>query len=529
MPYTVEETGNLTRTAQVTVPNEEYQKDVNQALRKLAGRVKIRGFRKGKIPMSVLRKRYGDSVQRDVIESLVSKYVDQIVENTDNILHVDQPRVTGFQDDTDVGLAFEIDFEIRPDVDPIGYLGLEVEKPSTEIETEQIDEQLEQMRKQFSTLEPIELRTSIKEGDVVTFDFHATDEEDPDLEDFKGEGAQVTIGEGNSLPGIEDALEGAGFDAELTTMVTPGDNFQVEELRNREFELAITVKAVKRRVLPELNDDFAQDTGEAETLLELRQKVRESLVEQQEHQALHFAENELVDKLLDRHDFEIPPAFLRRQIDNKINQQLQQLQQQGIDVQDLDLDVEHLREGLREETESQLRAEFLLLAIADKEGLEVTNEDLQNYFAHQAQHSGVSPQQLMQYYQADQNRLQQAAGSALLEKTVNFLLDEAEFDEIEWPSEEEMQARAEEKAAAKAKEVTKEAVKEADGEAAEQIAETESVEAVEEPEAQADHREAFESLTVADLKDILRDADLKVSGKKAELVDRLLEAGVTPS
>jgi trigger factor len=526
MPYTVEETGNLTRTAQVTVPNAEYQKDVNKALRKLAGRVKIRGFRKGKIPMSVLRKRYGDSVQRDVIESLVNKYVDQIVEETDDILHVDQPRVTGFQEGDDVGLAFEIDFELRPDVDPIGYLGVKVDKPKAEIDTEAIDEQLEQMRKQFSTLEPIELRKTIKEGDVVTFDFRATDEEDPELEDFQGEGAQVTIGEGNALPGIEEALTGAEFDASVTTMVTPGDNFQVEELRNKEFELQIDVKSVKQRVLPELDDDFAQDTGEAETLLELRQKVRESLAEQQEHEALHYAENELIDQLLEQHEFDIPPAFLQRQIDSKINQQLRQLQQQGLDVENLGLDMDELRDQLRDETSNQLRAEFLLMAIAEKENLEVDNDDLQAFFMHQAQHSGVSPQQLMQYYQADQNRLQQAAGSALLEKTVKFLLDEADFNEIDWPTEEELEAKAAEAASKKAEKATKEAVKEADEEAAEQLSEAESVAAVE--GATEDHREAFESLTVSELKDLLRDADLKVSGRKAELVDRLLDAGVTP-
>jgi len=305
----------------------------------------------------------------------------------------------------------------------------------------------------------------------------------------------------------------------------------------------MTVKSVKKRVLPELDDDFAADTGEAETLLELRQKLKEGLESQAEHQAGHFAENELVEQLLDMHDFDLPEAFVNRQIDNKIRQQLQQLQQQGMNPQDLDLDFESLRDGLREETEDQLRTEFVLIAIAEKEGLQVDDQDLQNYIAHQAMHSQVSPQQLAQWYQQDRNRLQQAAGSALLEKTVGFLLEKADIQEIEWPEEEEHEAKSQarrEKRAARSKKADKpkkqaktpkkEAKKEEPK--AKKAGGTPATKAkTDQPAAApngAEAKEAFSAKTVDELKDYLRDNDLKVSGKKADLIDRLVEAGVTP-
>lgn len=554
MPYSVEETGNLSRTASVTIPKTEYQQDVDKALRKLAGRVKMRGFRKGKVPMGVLRKKYGDSVQQDVIESVVNRYVDKIVKETENVLHVDQPRVTRFNEDG-VGLEFEVEFEVRPDVDPIGYKGIAIEKPKVEIDSDAISEEMERIRKQFSTLEPIELREKIKEGDVVTFDFRALDEDDEALADFKGEDAQITIGDGNALPGMEEAMVGAKFDATITTKVTPGPQYQVDELRDKEFEVELTIKSVKQRMLPELDDDFAADTGEAETLLELRGKIRESLEQQKEHQAGHFAENELIEALIDQHDFDLPPAFVRRQIDSKINQQFKQLQEQGLDIQNMDIDLEDIRENLREETEDQLRAEFLLLAIAEKEGLEVNDQDLQNYISHQAMHSNIPPQQLVRWYQEDPKRVQQAAGSALLEKTVNYLLSEAEIEEIEWPSDEEQQKRdeaKEKKKAARAKKSAKSAKPAKKADKAEKADKPEKKEAAakteedkpapkggvpktkpktDQPAAAPDSndaREAFSAKTVDELKDYLRDHDLKVSGKKAELIDRLVEAGVNP-
>ena len=526
MPYDVEKTGSLTHTASVSIPNDEYQQDVDKALRKLAGRVKIRGFRKGKVPMHVLRQKYAESVQQDVIKDLVNRYVDKIVSEATNVLFIDQPKVTKFQENG-VGLAFEVAFEVRLEVDPIGYLGLTVERPKIEVDTAAIDAELERLREQFSSLEPIPMRTTIKKGDVVTFDFNAVDREDPSLSDFEGTDAQITIGEANALPGMEEAMIGAAFNATVTAKVAPGDNYQVEALRGKTFDVELRVKSVKQRVLPTLDDEFAADTGEAQTLLELRTKVRQQLAHQQEHSAGHFAENDMMERLLSQNDFELPPLFVRQQIDNKINQQLRQLTDKKIDLTTLNLDVASIREELRGETEDQLRAEFLLLAIAEKERLQVADEDMNDFFKHQAMHMNATPEQIKRFYQQDRNRWQQAAGSALLEKTVNFLLEKADIKEIEWPSEEEIQKRAEDrkaKAAKAAEKVTSKA--KAKAEKKPKPAKKAASAAADEPAVDAEAQ--FNEMKVAELKDLLKANDLAQTGKKAELVERLIEAGVQP-
>lgn len=530
MPYDVAETGSLTRKASVSIPHEEYQKDVDKALRKLAGRVKIRGFRKGKVPMDVLRQRYTDAVQQEVMQDVVNRYVDTIVKDAENVLFIDQPRVTRFNENG-VGLAFEVAFELRPMVDPIGYLGVTIERPRIEVDPADIDKELEALREQFSSLEPIELRTTIKDGDVVTFDFEAVDKDDEELAKFKGEDAQLTLGDGKALAGMEEALRGAAFDATVTASITIPENYQVENLRGRTFDVELRIKSVKQRVLPELDDEFAADTGEAQTLLELRGKIRERLAHQQEHSAGHFAENDLMERLLDQNDFDLPPLFVRQQIDNKINQQLRQLQQQGLDLKNLNLNYDDIREGLRYETEEQLRAEFLLIAIAEKEQLQVTDEDMNRFFTHQAMHANATPEQVKRFYQQDRNRWQQAAGSALLEKTITFLLDKADVKEIDWPSEEEQQARAEarkERVGGKAPKAEKPAKPKAEKKS--KSAKKAEAAAEEAPAAAAepavDPAEAFASMKVDELKELLKQNDLPVTGKKAELIDRLVEAGV---
>ncbi len=442
MPYEVEETGNLTRTAQVTVPAEEYNQRVNAALKELSKSVKVRGFRKGKVPLGVMKKRYGASVQQDVIEDLVRSKVNEILSDSEQpVIHVGQPSVDSTPED-EGGLQFSVDFELRPEIDPIGYLGLQLEREAAEVSGEDIDERLESMRHQYATLEPIAFRTTIEEGDVVTFDYHAVDAEESEaLQGIEGENAQIEIGQGQSIAGLEEGLIGKDFDSTFTVEVTPDEGFPVEELRGETFELEVTVTSVKRQVLPELDDEFAKDTGEAETLLELRANVREELEEELEHQAMHEVEDQLLDKLVEQNQFELPPQFVDEQVKHERNQRYQMLQQfaqQGMSPEALGIDIDEFTggEALKQDVEDRVRADFLLMAIAEKEGLELEEEDLLSYIQHRAQHSGMPPQQFMSYLLQDQEQLRQANMMALLEKTKRFLIDKAEFEEVE-PSDED--------------------------------------------------------------------------------------------
>ncbi|MFB6352132.1 MAG: trigger factor [Bradymonadaceae bacterium] len=438
MPYEIEETGPLTRTATVTVPNEEFRSRINDALRDLKGEVDISGFRKGKVPMSVLRSRYGDRVQPEVVENLIREHIEEIGEEyPDRLIHLGETNVTNFPTEENP-LEFEVDLELKPDLDPVGYMGLEVEQPEPEVADEEVDERLEEMREEFARMEPIELRETVREGDVVTFDFEPVDSDDERLDDFTGEDIEAEIGAGQVLPEIEAGLEGAELNSTLTVDIDADEEFPIEELRGREIPLRLDIKSVKQKVLPRLDDEFAKDTGEAETLLELRSQVREELREEKQHRAEHLAMENLIDELLEQNDVPIPPKFLEQQVDQEIERREEMFEQQGLDPAELDLDTEEMREGTREEIRPNLQQEFLLLAIAEKEAFEVEEEDIDRFLEHQASHDErFSAEQLKQFMRQNEEQWENVQYQALMEKTKSFLLEEADLVEAPWPDQPE--------------------------------------------------------------------------------------------
>jgi trigger factor len=444
MGYELEETGDLTRRAIITVSGQEFRSEEDDALRSLRGDVDLEGFREGKVPLNVIRSRYGDQVRGEIIEQFVQKRLQEVLEDySDRLLNLDQPEVLEVPDPEGEGeLKFAVEFELRPDIDPVGYLGLEVEKPEPDVDDDEVDEQLEQLREEHARLEPIELRETIKEGDVVTFDFDPVDDR-PELQDFTGEDVEAEVGQGEVLPGIEEALEGADIGGATIAEIEADQRFPIEELRGETIELNINVKSAKQKILPELNDEFAKDTGEARTLLDLRSQIRDQLRDQQDHRARHVAEQNLMDELLEQNDFEVPPQFLEEQVESELERRTQMYQQQGIDLDEAGIDTESLKSNMRGEVEQSLKTEFVLLAIAEKEQLEVEDRDLDEFFEHQAQHDErVTAEELKRQLQQDEERWEGVQYQVLMEKTKSYLLDEAEFVEGEWPEPEQPGAAA---------------------------------------------------------------------------------------
>ncbi len=438
MPYEVEETGELTRTANVTVPSGEYHKKVNKALRELSGRVKVRGFRKGKIPLNVMKKRYGQAVTRDVVEELVNENVTELLGEMGSVLHVSTPKVTNIPLDDDGELEFTVDVELRPTIDPIGYLGLEVEKPKAEFDTDSIDQELERMRENLASLEPVALRTTVNTGDIVTVDIRAVGE-NPDLEALKGDDIQIVVGSGSSIPGIDEALEGAEFGSTVESEIELNEGFPAEELRGETVPIRLTLKKVERRVLPEIDDDFAQQTGEGETLLELRGNIRERLEEAREEEAASLAEENMIARLLEQNEFDLPPQFLEEQLQKAAEQRLQMFRQQGLDPSQFGLDAGALKEEIRETVTRQIKAELLIMEISQKEKIEVEEQDILAFFEKTASQMGVNVQQYLGFMRQNPDMMRQAQASVLMDKTKKHLLSEATIKEVEWPEEDELE------------------------------------------------------------------------------------------
>jgi trigger factor len=432
MSHEIEETGELTREAHVTITPGDLERETNKRLKELSKEVKLKGFRKGKVPLSVMRKRYGAGIQQEVFEETLQGAIDEIVEEQEGgVLHLELEELPEIE--AGETMEFTVYFELAPDVDPIGYLGLEVERPTPEIGDEMVDEQLEQMRREHSTLEPIALRTSIAEGDVVNLDLRALGEGE-ELEKLEASDLEVEVGSGQLLPGIEESLVGLGFDALETVEISLPEEFGVESLRGRDVELELSINTVKKRVLPQLDDEFALDTGEAQTLLELRSKIRDSLAAQLDGYADQMAQQNILDKLLEQNDPSIPPRFLDSLVERELENRLERAEQQGQDPEEVEATFEEERDELREEIRESVKVDFLLRAIAREEGIEVDEQDMQSYFDSLGAQYGISGAQFAQIIQQDRESVQRHVGNATLQKTLQYLLSEANIEETEWPS-----------------------------------------------------------------------------------------------
>lgn len=433
MPYTLEETGTLGRTANVVVTGEDFRTSYNKALKELSKRVRISGFRKGKVPMSVMKRQYGGSVLNDVIQELVDDHVNKMLQTEENVIYLGQPNIESLPSEED-GLNFTVAFELRPTLDPVGYMGVEVGKPEVSIEDSAIDERIEVLRKEHATLEPIKRRKTIRDGDTVTLDFKAVGDE-PELEQLQGNDVDVTVGEGKALPGIEKALLKQKFDAELNTTIKIEDDFPIEELRGKDVELHMVVKSVKIQALPTLDDEFALDTGMGKTVEEMRTNIREELSEDLNTRAEQIARDNIVQVILDDNDFELPPQFLIQQTRQAIQAQLEQLMQQGIDYRQLGLNPDDMIDNMKGDQAMQLKREFLLMAIADTEKVDVTEEELKSAVADRAKDFNVDGDTYMRFLNSDRDRMMQFAAGVRLEKTLAILLAEASFVAAEWPAE----------------------------------------------------------------------------------------------
>ena len=440
MPYQVEKTGELSCVASVVVPAEEFRRSYHKALKELSQRVRLSGFRQGKVPMAVMKKNYGGAVLNDVLEELINASMQTILDETEGVLFLAQPEVDKLPTE-ETGLEYKVAFELRPQVDPVGYMGIEVGKPEVQIEDSAVEAKLEGLRKEHATLVPVEGRDEIQEGDSVTLDFKGLGDH-PEVERLSGEGVSIVVGSKQSLPGIEEALVGVKFGATTVAKITLNDSFPVEELRGQEIELELSIKEVKREALPELDDEFAQDTGRGQTLEQVRQSLREELAEQKEAEAKQIAEEKLIDALLAQHTFEVPPRFLEQQVYQLINDQLGQLKRQGIDPSMLGLNYQSLLEDMRPSRERQIKTEFILMAIAEKENVSVQESDFKAFIQEQAARVGATVAQYERFVRGDKDRTAQALGSIRLQKTVDLLLKEASFVSIPWPAAEQASQEA---------------------------------------------------------------------------------------
>ena len=365
-------------TLKITVDNNKFEEAVNKAYNKTKGKYNIPGFRKGKAPKVVIETQYGKGVfYNDAIDMLFPEVYPEAIKEL-NIDPIDRPDLDIEEISKDNGLVMVVNVEVKPEFELGAYKGIEISKVDNTVSEEDVEARLNEMVNRNARLTSVEGKT-LENGDTAVIDFEGF-ENGVAFEGGKGENYNLVIGSNTFIPGFEDQLVGKKAGEEVEVNVTFPETYHAENLAGKPVVFNVKVNDVKVKEVPALDDEFAKDTTEFETLAELRADVKTKLEEQAKNAADAEMRNALVEKVSANTEVEVPEAMVQHQIDNMLMELNYQLQYQGLNLQQLlemtGRGLEELREERRADAERLVKSSLILEAIAEKENIEANDADV---------------------------------------------------------------------------------------------------------------------------------------------------------
>jgi trigger factor len=357
---------------EITVPVEEVERETQHVLTDVQKRAKLPGFRPGKAPLTLIRSKFGNEIRQDVIEHLLPKAFRRKADE-EHWKVVGTPNVTEIHFDIGEPLRFKAEFEVAPEFDVLGYRGVEVPYADPQVSDEDIEKRVEELRNrkaEFVNEDPRPLL--VGDHAVVALKSIAGVEGEP----VQSDNMVLHLGDPDTLPAFTENLTGMSPEESKQIEVTYPEEYGHDRLAGKAVTFDVTVKAVRRKELPELNDEFARDLGDYQNLDELREAIRSSIRAEREYVAQQEAKNKVVEELVKRHDFPIPDAYVDRQIEFLVERQLREVAAQGIDPRQLKLDWGKIKESQRERAVQEVRASLILEKVADAEAIHATSEEV---------------------------------------------------------------------------------------------------------------------------------------------------------
>ncbi len=409
------------RELAIEIPADVVQQETDATVKEFLKHARLPGFRRGKVPASVIKSRFADDIRSEVVDKLVPRYFRQEVEKQ-GLLVVSQPKVTDLHLHEGEPLRFKATFEVLPPIEISGYKEVRAEKPEITVTDDEVEGTLKQLQEQHASYSAVEGRP-IQDGDFAQVSFQSRAKEgDAAQPPVSLDDIMVQVGGENTVKEFTENLRGANVGDEKTFDVTYGDDFQDERLRGKTMTYTVQVKAIKKKDVPELNDEFVKELGgDFKDLADLRQKIRENMEAEKKHHAEHEAKDKLVDELVRRNEFPVPEALVERQIDLRLERGLRALASQGMKAEDMKkMDFARLRAGQRESALKEVKASLILDRIADAEKIEVSEEEIEKEIDALAEQTKQTPDAIRARLTRD-GALDRIRDRIRSEKTLEFL------------------------------------------------------------------------------------------------------------
>ena len=384
-------------------------KDINSKLDKLAKEasktVKVDGFRKGKVPVAVVKKMYGEKLAQDAESEAIGEVLQEAYKEANIAVEdvIGNPTFEKFEDKGDTK-EIELIISLRPKIELGDYKDIAPEFTKPEASEEDINEELEAVAQRFTKAKSIEDDRALENGDIALFDFKGI----LDGEAFEGgsaENYELKIGSKQFIPGFEEQMVGMKKGEEKTIKVTFPEDYQAENLKGKEVDFELKLHDIKADVKPEIDDELAKKAlaKEDATLDELKEQSKK-IAEDSKTRKLYEDElkPKILENLIEKFQFDLPKNILEQEIDNQVNQKAQTLSKEEIEeIKNSSEKLDELRESVREDAQNSVKATFIVDALAKAENIEVSDSEISQVLYYEALMSGQDPQQVMEYYQAN--------------------------------------------------------------------------------------------------------------------------------
>ncbi len=404
---------------------DEFEAGLNTAYNKNKNKINVPGFRKGKAPRKMIEKLYGAEIFfEEAANSIIPDAYSKAAKESELDI-VSQPKISVVQLESGKPFVFEAEVAVRPEVELGTYKGVEVSKADTEVTDADIEEELKKVQDQNSRTVSIEDR-AVKDGDMTVIDFEGF-VDGVAFDGGKGENYPLTIGSHSFIDNFEDQIIGMNIGDEKEINVTFPEDYHAENLKGKPATFKVSVKEIKEKQLPELDDDFAQDVSDFDTLAEYKEDLKKKIAERKEADAKSKKESEVLAKVVEASNMDIPQAMIDTQVNRMVEDFAMRLQQQGLSVEQYfqytGLTPDKIMEDMKPEAVKRIKNSLVLEAIAKAENIEVSDEEFEEELKKMADMYKMEVEKIKEFMQDAEAK--QMRDDIAVQKAVDLIVSSA--------------------------------------------------------------------------------------------------------
>jgi len=430
MKVNVEDVSSVKKVLHIEIPQQTVVSELDSAYRDVKKNAKIKGFRPGKAPRSVLERLYKKDVQADVSSKLIQTSFTEAIKET-ALKIISSPKIDPPELDSTGSYTYDATVDVKPELEDIAIKGLSLERTNYKVGKDELDAQLGMLQKNMAKKVKIEEDRPVQSDDFVVIDYEGFKNGKPYDETSKTENFTLKIGDAQIAKEFDDNLIGKKAGDTIDFDVTFPEDYHNEKLKNLNIQFHVALTEIRKEELPDLDDDFAKSLGQFETLEDLKNVIIDNLTQGYEKRIEQELNEQIFKNILGKVDFELPESMVEYELENIIADTERRFSYQNTSMEDVGLTREKLQEQYRETAEQQVRRQIILGKVIEQEKLELTGGELEVGYAEMAQNFNQPVDQIKSFYDQNKDRLDFFKHALLEKKAIKLIIDNSDVEEVE--------------------------------------------------------------------------------------------------